>query len=103
MGWDTNAPLPHDREAAVQSASDESNSLLTYALEPLSVRVYEGSVGVVHYRYKAAVGTEDGKRSHVSGKWTEVYIKQEATWLMVAVSGRPSQGFEPTGASAQEA
>jgi len=103
MGWDTNSPLPHDREAAVQSASGESGSLLTYALEPLSVRVYEDSVGVVHYRYKATVAANGGQHLHVGGKWTEVYIKHGPNWLMVAVSGRPSQSEGSNGASAQAA
>jgi len=89
MGWDMSAPTIHDREQAVASASGLSASLIEYNLEPLSVRLYEGTTGVVHYRYTATVQTKDVRHIHVSGQWTEVYVKQGQRWLMVAVSGRP--------------
>ena len=89
MGWDMTASALHDREQAVASASGGAARLIGYDLEPLSVRVYEGSTGVVHYRYSATVQTTDMQRTRVTGQWTEVYVKQEPRWLMVAVSGRP--------------
>jgi len=90
MGWDMSAPLPHDRDAAVHSVTSASPKLTAYSLVPLSVRVYERSVGVVHYRYQATVEPEGGNPMQVTGSWTEVYVKQENRWLMVAVSGRPN-------------
>jgi hypothetical protein len=93
MGWDMTAALPHDRDAAVRSVSGDAPQLVQYDLEPLSVRVYDGCTGVVHYRYEATVA-KDGERVQVSGRWTEVYVKQGARWLMVAVSGRPDQSPE---------
>lgn len=89
MGWDMSAPLPHDRDAAVHSATAGSPRLTGYDLEPLSVRVYEGSVGVVHYRYQATVEPQGRTAMQVTGRWTEIYTKQANRWLMVAVSGRP--------------
>ena len=88
--WDMSTPLPHDRDAAVQSVTGDSPKLIAFNLEPLSIRVYEGSVGVVHYRYQATVEPPDGNPMRVTGSWTEVYMKQENRWLMVAVSGRPA-------------
>jgi ketosteroid isomerase-like protein len=90
-GWDMSAPLPHDRDAAVRSASGDSPRLTQYALEPLSVRLYEGNVGVVHYRYEATVELQQGEPTRVAGKWTEIYAKKEQHWLMIAVSGQPNR------------
>lgn len=90
MGWDTNAPQPHDRDAAVHSVTADAPRLISHTLYPLSVRVYEGSVGVAHYRYEATVRAANADQIHVTGKWTEVYVKRGSRWLMVAVSGRPS-------------
>ncbi|HLS54770.1 MAG TPA: deaminase [Zeimonas sp.] len=92
LGWDMNAPLPHARDAAVRSASGTSAALASYDLEPLGVRVYDDAVGVVHYRYVAMLASAAGAPSRVSGKWTEVYLKRDERWLMVAVSGRPDDG-----------
>lgn len=100
MGWDMSAPLPHDREAAIHSVTGDSPTLASYHLEPLSVRVYQGSVGVAHYRYQATVAPQDGSQVQVTGSWTEVYTKQGNRWLLVAVSGRPdaSSGAHARGA-----
>lgn len=98
VGWDMSAAVTHDREQAVAAASGGSASLLRYNLEPLSVRLYEGSTGVVHYRYAATVRTIQGQLQHVTGQWTEVYVKRGQQWLMVAVSGRPSPGESPASA-----
>ncbi|MEZ5445708.1 MAG: GNAT family N-acetyltransferase [Gammaproteobacteria bacterium] len=89
-GWDTNAPMPHDREAAIASVAADAPRLVRYDLEPLSIRLYDGSVGIVHYRYRATVESADSNQVQVTGKWTEVYTRHGSGWLMVAVSGRPS-------------
>lgn len=95
VGWDMSAPLPHGREAAIQSVSGESPRLVRYELEPLSVRVYEGSTGIAHYRYEATVESSDGQPTQVRGRWTEVYVKRGPHWLMVAVSGKPNPPDAP--------
>jgi len=84
-GWVTGQPAPHDRAAAIASVAPGSPRILTYRLEPLSVRVFDGTVGVVHYRYEAEV---EGAGS-VRGRWTEVYLRHDGRWRMIAVSGGP--------------
>ena len=88
-GWDMQAVEPHDRDAAVHSASGDSPTLIDHVLEPLSIRVYEGVTGVAHYRYAATVAAKDGRPRRVTGRWTEVYAKSGDEWRMVAVSGQP--------------
>jgi hypothetical protein len=90
-GWDMSAPLPHDRDAAVRSASGDASQLQEYELHPLSVQVYEGRVGVVHYSYAAKVGPKGEVPIHVTGKWSEVYLMQNGVWVMVSVSGQPDK------------
>lgn len=89
VGWDMSAPLPHDRDTAVRSVTGDSPPLFEHELTPLSVQVYDGTVGVVHYAYAATVLPDGAAPIHVTGKWTEVYLKQNDTWVMISVSGRP--------------
>jgi hypothetical protein len=89
VGWDMNAAEPHDRKAAVLSVIADSPDLREYQIHPLSVKVYASHTGVVHYAYEAKVASEQGEPTRVTGKWTEVYVKQGGMWLMVAVGGRP--------------
>jgi hypothetical protein len=88
-GWDLTRPLPHDRDAAVASVTGDSPKLREYELRPLSVRIYDHRVGVVHYSYSATVAADGGQAEKVSGKWSEVYLRDDDTWRMISVSGRP--------------
>jgi hypothetical protein len=88
-GWDMTTPLPHDRDAAVLSVSGDSPELREYELKPLSVHVYEGKVGIVHYSYSAMVVPKGAAPVNVTGRWSEVYLKQDGTWIMISVSGWP--------------
>ena len=94
VGWDMNAALPHDREAAVQSVLGDSPALCEYDLRPLSVQIYEGQVGVAHYSYSAKVLPRNGQTLAVTGRWSEVYLKQDGRWIMVSVSGKPDEPTE---------
>jgi hypothetical protein len=89
VGWDMSTPLPHDRDSAVRSVCGASSELGKYELRPLSVQIYEGRVGVVHYSYSAMLTSKGEPATSLSGKWSEVYLKQAGVWLMISVSGRP--------------
>ncbi|CAH1081055.1 nuclear transport factor 2 family protein [Candidatus Nitrotoga sp. 1052] len=89
VGWDMSTPLPHGREFAVHSVSGDSPEVREYALKPLSVQVYEEQVGVVHYSYSATIIPKGAVSLDVTGRWSEVYLKQGGVWLMISISGRP--------------
>ena len=95
VGWDMSNPLPHDRDAAVRSVSDVTAELDEYELHPLSIRIYDEQVGVVHYSYAARVAANGRPPVAVTGKWSEVYLKQGGIWTMISVSGRPDNPPQP--------
>lgn len=88
VGWDMSTDLPHERDAAVASVSGNALALKEYELFPHSVEIYDNVVGVVHYSYRATVGSH-GAPLDVTGKWTEVYLRQENEWTMISVAGIP--------------
>jgi hypothetical protein len=98
VGWDMSSDLPHSKEAAMASVIGDAPELRNYTLSPHSIQVYGHVVGVVHYSYEAMVQPSSATPLVVTGKWTEVYLRQNNEWLMVAVSGRPNpspQGRQP--------
>lgn len=99
VGWDMNSPTPHDREAAVQSVIGDSPVVEAYQLRPLSIEVYDHVAGIVHYTYSATVAPKDANSLGVTGKWTEIYLKQGSQWVMIGVSGRPDNPPGGSGAS----
>jgi len=96
VGWDMNSPAPHGREAAIQSVTGDSSVVADYQLRPLSIAVYDHIAGIVHYRYSATVSPRGANDFRVTGKWTEIYLKQAGQWVMIGISGRPDSS---TGAS----
>jgi hypothetical protein len=96
IGWDMNHPSPHDREAAIQSVLGEAPTVTSYKLVPFSVEVYDHTVGIVHYTYSASLSPKNAPSLQITGKWSEVYLRQDGQWVMVSVSGRPDS---PTGDS----
>ena len=91
VGWETGSPIPHDRDYAVKSASSDPARIVSYDLRPMSVEVYEGRVGIAHYYYIAVLSSDGDQTRVVEGRWTEVYLKQDGTWLMIGVHGGPKQ------------
>ena len=89
VGWDMNAPLPHNREDAVGSVTGDTPMLCDYNLQPLSVQIYAGQVGIVHYSYTARVEPTSGPAVTINGKWCEVYFRENNAWVMISVGGRP--------------
>jgi hypothetical protein len=89
VGWDMSADQPHHKDAAIASVVGDAPELKSYILAPHSVQVYDHVVGVVHYSYQATVQPHGAASLAVTGKWTEVYLRQADAWVMVAVSGRP--------------
>ncbi len=89
VGWDMSSDSPHDRDMAVKSVTGDSPLVTQHHLQPLSIEVYNHTVGIVHYSYSANVVPKDSKPLAVTGKWTEIYLKQDGGWIMIGVSGRP--------------
>jgi hypothetical protein len=100
VGWDMNNPAPHGREAAIQSILGDSPLVEDYQLTPLSIEVYDHVAGIVHYTYSATVVPKGATSFRVTGKWTEIYLKQGGQWVMIGVSGRPDN---PAGGSVASA
>lgn len=94
VGWDMSSPMPHGRDAAVQSVLGDAPVVTDYELTPLSIEVYDHTVGVVHYTYLASVTPKNAAPIRVTGRWSEVYLKQDALWVMISVSGKPDSPTE---------
>lgn len=89
VGWDMSTDLPHDKDAAVASVAGSAQALEEYELFPHSVQIYDDVVGVVHYSYRVTVDPHGAAPFGVTGKWTEVYLRQMNEWTMISVSGIP--------------
>jgi hypothetical protein len=89
VGWVTGRSEPHGREAAIASVGPSSPRVLSYSLRPLSITVFDGIAGVVHYTYVAEVESGPSVSKTIRGRWSEVYLRKNGQWIMISVSGGP--------------
>jgi hypothetical protein len=68
VGWDLSTPGTHDRTAAPRSVGVDAPPLAGYVLRPLSLAVYAGHTGVVHYASKATVAQPGGRSCQHHGE-----------------------------------
>lgn len=87
-GWVAGSPLPHGRDLALKAAETDP-AITRFRLYPMRVEVYEDTVGVAHYSFEAEVAMPKGRMEVERGRWTEVYLKKDNAWLMIAVNGGP--------------
>jgi len=88
-GWVTGQDKLHEREAAIASVGPSSPRTLNYELQPLGVNIFDGIIGVVHYKYTAEIESGTNSSKSVSGRWSEVYLQKNGEWIMLSVSGGP--------------
>ena len=84
-----NSTVPHNREAAVQSVVGDTPTVTDYKITPLSIKVYDHAVGIVHYAYSASIAPKNSSLILITGKWSGVYLNWNNEWVMISVSGKP--------------
>ncbi len=89
IGWDNNSLLPHDRNYAIRSVVDKSVRLLEYQLQPLKISLYDDRVGIANYRYNASLEDIQKNVRGIKGRWTEIFIKEAESWILIGVHGGP--------------
>ena len=88
-GWDANSIVPHDRNYAIQSATDQSVRLVNYQLYPLKITVYDQHVGIVNYRYSARIKDRKQNIRAIKGRSTEIFLKKNHLWILIGLHGEP--------------
>ena len=86
-GWNIESPVPYDK-TTVQKYIDLNSKVRKVEfvnLTPLSIQVFD-NFAVVHYLYHD-ITTTDGKKESSSGRWTDILIKQDGKWMLIADSG----------------
>ncbi|MBT8196805.1 MAG: nuclear transport factor 2 family protein [Bacteroidia bacterium] len=86
-GWGFNDAFPSskaDLEYWVTNLMPKRKTLHT-SLKPLEILV-NGNTAVLHYYY-SEIRMKDGKEENVSGRWTDVWIKENGKWMLYADSG----------------
>jgi hypothetical protein len=86
--WETGAPMPRDRKSLKHWARyDSSNStVLEQEILPISATI-TGDVAVVQYHYIVASEDLKKERKRVTGRYTDVLLRENGRWMFIAWAG----------------
>ncbi len=86
--WDVDQAMPQNKASLARwSRYNNGNStVLEQELFPISIAV-TGNVAVVQYRYQIARENYKKERESVSGRYTDVLVKENGRWLFIGWAG----------------
>jgi ketosteroid isomerase-like protein len=86
--WETGAPMPRDKASLKHWSryDTENGSTLEQELFPISITV-TGNTAVVHYHYMVARENYKKERETVTGRYTDVLVKDGGRWVFVTWTG----------------
>jgi hypothetical protein len=86
--WDTDAPGPQNRASLSRwSRYGTTNAtVLAHELFPITVTI-TGNIAVVQYRYSVASENYKKERETVTGRYTDILVKENGRWLFLAWAG----------------
>jgi ketosteroid isomerase-like protein len=86
--WDVDQPAPQNKASLTRwnRYSNSTTTVLEQELFPISVTI-TGNIAVVQYRYSMARENYKKERETVSGRYTDVLVKEGGRWLFVAWAG----------------
>lgn len=86
--WETGQPVPQNR-ASLQRWNKYGNdnaTVLEQELFPISI-VITGNIAVVNYAYQIARENYKKERETVTGRYTDVLVKEKGVWMFLTWTG----------------
>ena len=85
--WTTGEPMPRNKASLSRwSRSDSASTTTQWEVFPISVTI-TGNVAVAQYRYQVASVNYKKEPETVTGRYTDVFIKDGTRWLFIAWAG----------------
>ena len=86
--WDTDQPGPQNKASLARWSryGSTSTTVLEQELFPISIAI-TGNIAVVHYNYSLASENLMQERETVSGRYTDILVKENGRWLFLSWAG----------------
>jgi hypothetical protein len=86
--WDVDQPGPQNKSSLAQWSrySSAASTVLEQELFPISVTI-TGNLAVAQYRYTAVREDHKQERVTVTGRYTDILVKEGGRWLFIAWAG----------------
>ena len=67
----------------------ETTKIVIQDIQPVAIKIYD-NVAIVQYYYTRILKDAEGKEKNVSGRWTDILLKQGDKWYIIGDSGGPA-------------
>jgi ketosteroid isomerase-like protein len=86
--WDVDQPMPQNRASLARWSryGNANNTVLEQELFPIAIMI-TGNIAVAQYRYVIARENYKKERETVSGRYTDVLVKENGRWLFITWAG----------------
>jgi len=86
--WDIDQQMPQNKASLTRwnRYSNANGMVLEQELFPISVTI-TGNLAVVNYRYMIAREDYKKERETVSGRYTDILVKENGRWMFIAWAG----------------
>ena len=87
-GWSINDALPRNKEQVRKRVTHRfpTGTTLLSDMQPVAIKIH-GNVAIVHFYYSGLRKDVEGKERNISGRWTEILMKQGDKWVLIGNSG----------------
>jgi ketosteroid isomerase-like protein len=88
LGWNYESALPNDKASVrkfVEYEFKNSKTILSN-IKPVAIGVF-GNFAYVHYYFAVVYKDAEGKEKSMSGRWTDILMKQGDKWVMIGDHG----------------
>lgn len=95
IGWSPEVPMPVDKPTSRLQLTNWFNTTKSHiiTIAPAGMRLFD-NVAVVCYYYTELYSDSEGKQKTEQGRWTDVLMKQDGKWLLIADHGGPNPSEE---------
>ena len=87
-GWDYENALPINKTWIRKfiEYNWKTTKIVFSDIKPVAIKIH-GDVAFVHYYYTMVSKNTEGKEKSVSGRWTDILMKQGDKWVMIGDHG----------------
>jgi len=86
--WETDQQAPQNKASLARwnRYNNTNATVLEQELFPISITI-TGNIAVVHYRYVIARENAKKERETVSGRYTDILVKEGGRWMFISWAG----------------
>ena len=88
VGWNINDAMPSSKERVSKFIANahKTTKVLVYNIQPVAIKIH-GDIAFVHYYWNEVIKDAEGKQKEISGRWTDILMKQAGKWVLIGDHG----------------